>query len=357
MSMADLLAKQDEQSSSTKKKFSVVRGQEVEGEVIAILPQEIVLDLGTKAEGILPKRDLSEDQLSKLKVGDKFTATVVYPENESGQVVLTFQRPSQRGGAPSSAKFSRFEQAKEDGKVLTGKGLEVNKGGLIIEVLGVRGFLPSSQVALAQASNIDDLVGKEIQVTVIDIDPSQNRLIFSQKSEISEEVKEKIDTLKIGDKVEGEVAAVLPFGIFVSLQDQLEGLVHVSEISWEKVEDPNTLYKVGDKVSAKVISVDSATGKVNLSIKQLGKDPFSQKVEGIEASDVVKGEVIKVSANGISVMLEGGAEGLVSNSKIDETTKYEVGDKGSFLVSSIDTQKRRVNLTPFVTSTKGLIYK
>src|SRR3989344_5976458 len=149
MSMADLLAKQDEQSSSSnegkpsssKKKYSVVRGQEIEGEVITVLPQEIVLDLGTKAEGILPKRDLSDDQLSKLKVGDKFTATVVYPENESGQVVLTFQRPSARGGAPSSAKFSRFETAKEDGKVLTGKGLEVNKGGLIIEVLGTRGFL------------------------------------------------------------------------------------------------------------------------------------------------------------------------------------------------------------------------
>lgn len=349
MSMADLMAKQD------KKSIAVFRGQEIEGEVISINPQEVILDLGTKAEGVLQKKDLSSEQSEKLKVGDKLTTTVVYPENESGQVVLTLLRPSQKGGQ-QGAKWNRFFDAKEKGEALKGKALEVNKGGLIVEVGDVRGFLPSSQVALSQAANIEELVGKEVTVTVIEIDPNQNRLIFSQKTDITEEVKDKLSSLKSGQEVAGKVAAVLPFGVFVSLTGGVEGLVHISEMSWEKVEDPGSLVKVGDEVKAKVISTDHSTGRVNLSIKQLSSDPFTEKTKDMKEKGVVKGKVTKASSMGVFVDLGEGVEGLIHSSKLEDTA-YEVGQEVSCLVDSIDTQKRRVNLVPFITSTSGLIYK
>jgi small subunit ribosomal protein S1 len=347
--MADLLAKQD------TKQLAVTRGQEVEGTVVAILTSEIILDLGTKAEGVLQKKDLQDEALEKLKVGDKLKAIVIYAENDSGQTVLSLSKGS--GGKPGqySNDWQRFIDAKDAGEVFTAKGLEVNKGGLIVEIARMRGFLPSSQVSLSKADNLDELIGQNISVKVIEADPKQNRLILSQQTQVTEEVKDKLSSLKAGDEVKGKVAAVLPFGIFVSLEGGVEGLVHISELSWEKVEEPGTLFKVGDEVSAKVISTDQATGRVNLSVKQLSKDPFSEKVEKLQPNDVVKGEITKVSSMGVFVTLEGGAEGLVAASLID--SEYKVGESAQFLIDSIDTQKRRVNLAPFVTTTKGLIYK
>jgi len=348
LTMADLLAK------SNFKPLS--RGEEAEGTVVAILKTDIILDLGSKSEGVLSKKDLTPSQAQNLEIGSKITATVVYPENESGQVVLGFIKPTNYKGFPTNPKFTKFEQALRNNQVITGKGVEVNKGGLIVEVGGVRGFLPSSQVALSQASNLDGLIDKDIVLTVIEVDANQNRLIFSQKTTVSDETKDKLSKLKVGDKVNGKVAAVLQFGVFASLEDGVEGLVHISEISWEKVEDPSTLYKVGDEIEAIVVSIDSGTGKVNLSIKQLSKDPFTQKAKDLQPDDVVKGTVTKVSSAGVFVELDNGLEGLLHTSKI-EPTDYPIGKTLTLLVDSVDSQKRRVNVVPFVTSTKDLIYK
>ena len=220
----------------------MTRGQEIEGEVILITDSEIILDLGGKSEGVLPKKDLSLEQAANLKVGDKLLTFVVVPENESHQVVLELHKTVlSKTGKPGNIRLDRFILAKKNNQVLTGKGLEVNKGGLIVEIDKVRGFLPSSLVTLSQAANMDELIDKDIQVTVVEVDPAQNRLILSQKTNLSEEIKSKLSKLKAGDKVEGEVAAVLPFGVFISLPDGVEGLVHVSEMTWDKVEDPNSL--------------------------------------------------------------------------------------------------------------------
>ncbi len=351
LTMADLLAKED------SKTFAISRGQELTGEVISILDQEIILDLGTKAEGVLPKKDLPSDQLEKLKVGDKLQVFVAQPENESGQVVLAFKRAPTIGSKGGFVKWDKFQEAINTSKTFVGKGLEVNKGGLIVEVQDIRGFLPSSQVSLSQAGDLSDLVGKEVTVTVIEADPSSNRLIFSQKSSLTEEAKEKLGKLKIGDKVAGKVAAVLPFGIFIALDDGVEGLVHISELAWEKVEDPSKLFKVGDQVSAQVISIDSNTNRVNLSVKQTTEDPFVELAKKYNKDDVLKGTVAKVSSMGVFVTLEDGLEGLIHSSKIDSSTKYEVGTKITVLVDNVDTAKRRVYLAPFITSTKDLIYK
>ncbi len=370
MSMADLLAKNEYQTKSA------TRGQEIEGEVISIQKQDIILDLGTKSEGVLQKKDLTPEQAANLKIGDKLLTFVLQSENESGQVILGLQKALSKSG-PLTGNWRKFQEAQEKNQVVKGMGIELNKGGLIVEVSGIRGFLPSSQVALSQVSNLDELVGKNLDVTIIEVDPNQNRLIFSQKSVISEDTKQNLSKLKVGDKVKGKVAAVLQFGIFVSLPDKVEGLVHVSEISWEKTEDPSTLYKVGDEVEAKVLSVDSQSGRVNLSIKQLAEDPFSKIAAHFQPDDVIKGTVTKVTTNGVFVELEdpeGGVvegpglsvvegpglsvvEGLIQNTKLDSDTTYEIGQKITCLVDSVDKNKRRINLAPFVTSTKDLIYK
>ncbi|OGE31493.1 hypothetical protein A3C99_03070 [Candidatus Daviesbacteria bacterium RIFCSPHIGHO2_02_FULL_37_9] len=346
--MADLLASQE------SKPLSISRGQEVDGEIVSISDNEIILDLGTKSEGVLPKRDLSPEQAANLKVGDKLLTFVIQTENESGQVVLGLQR-SLKTKTPS--QWYKFEAALKSNSVLKGKALELNRGGLIVEVEGIRGFLPSSQVTLSQAANLEELVGKDVDVTPIEVEANQNRLIFSQKTTVSEDIKENLSKLKAGDEIKGVVAAVLPFGIFVTLQSGVEGLVHVSEISWEKTEDPSLVYKVGDEVKAKVLSVETNTGRANLSIRQLVSDPFKDKAKDLQADDIVKGTVTKVSTQGISVSLEGGIEGMIHSSKIDNPADFEVGKNYQFLVDSVDNTKRRVNLASFVTSTAGLIYK
>lgn len=349
MTMADLLAGQD------KKSFSVTRGQEIEGTIIAILPQEIILDFGTKSEGILQKKDLTEEELSKLKVGDKLTTFVLYPENDSGQIVLGMQNMSTKS-SQSSPRWKRFEDALRKNEVLTGKGLEVNKGGLIVEVGGVRGFLPTSQISLSSAAALDSLVDKDIQVTVIEADSNQNRLIFSQKVIISDELKAKLNELKVGDKVKGKVESVFPFGIFVSLDDKLEGLIHISEVSWEKVEDLASKFKVGDELEAQIVSVDTNTGRVNLSLKQLASDPFADIASKYQTDDVIKGEIIKVNAQGIFVKFDE-LEGVIPAAKMEKDTEYKVGESITCLIDEIDTAKRKISLAPFITSTKDLIYK
>lgn len=346
--MADLLAKESKKGS--KPFFNLSVGQEVEGKIVEILNQEIILDLGTKSEGILPKKDLTQDRIKSLNIGEKLPVFVLQLENESGLAEVSLQKSSTEGG-----KWDKFISAQKNNQVLSGKGIEVNKGGLIIEIGGVRGFLPSSQVSLSQADNIEGLVGKDVQVLVIEVDQFQKRLIFSQKTTISEDIKKHLQDIKVGDEVSGKVAALMPFGIFVSLPNDIEGLVHVSEISWEKTEDPSGLFKAGDEVSAKVVSVDQNTSRVNLSIKQLGEDPFAKKAEKFKPDDIVKGVVSKVSSSNITVDL-GGSEGVIST-KHEGLEDYQVGKTVTCLVDNIDKAKRRITLAPFITSTKDLIYK
>lgn len=350
MSMADLLA------SQSNKVKSVQRGDEVEGTVVAFVGGEIIVDLGTKSEGVFQKKDLSPDQAKTLKVGDKITATVIHPENQSGQVVLGLQKAA-TGGKPGSEKFTKFIRALTSKQVFKGKGVEANKGGLIVEVDGIRGFLPSSQVSLSQAANIEELIGKELDLITLEVEPNQNRLIFTQKTSLSEESKTNLSSLKLGDKVKGVVAAILQFGVFVTLENGVEGLVHISELSWDKVEDPNTLYKVGDEVEAKVLSIDEQSGRANLSIKQLTKDPFSEKVANIQAEDVIKGKVTKITQNGVNVLLKESIEAIVPSTKLAGDEGYTEGEEYNFLVDSIDNRKRQVVLSPFITSTKDLIYR
>lgn len=346
-------------ASQSKKLVTLFRGQQVEGEVISISDKEIILDLGAKSEGVLQKRELSQE----TKVGDKIKVFVNVAENEYGQaVVSTSQQLRQTSSTRGSRGFSwnRFTQAQTQKSILKGVVLEVNKGGLIVEVEGVRGFLPNSQVGFELLSKVakgmEDLIGQTLNLIVIEVDQNNNKLIFTQRGQVSEEVKNKLREFKTGDQVSGKILAVLPFGLVVDVSG-IEGLVFISDVSWEKVEDLNALYKAGQNIEVKVLGIDEELGRLNLSVKELSEDPFSKLAEKYPVDEVVKGEITSVTEAGVTIKLEEGIEGLLSASKMEPSQNYPVGKTITILVDSVDSKRRRINLVPFVTSTEGLIYK
>lgn len=350
--MEELLA------SQSTKFVSLFRGQEVEGEIVAINDNDVILDLGAKSEGVIQKKELSDEN---LKIGNKVKAYVLVTENENGQAVLSIYSSQSKTSNTKGRgiHWAKFVEAQKQKINLKGRVTEVNKGGLIVEVDFARGFLPNSQVGYELLNKLGekapDLMGQTLTITVIETDQSNNKLIFSQKGQVSEEIKNALKKFEKGSKLKGRVEAVLPFGLVVGV-DGTKGLVFISDIAWEKVDDIANLYKTGDEVEVAVLGADEELGRLNLSIKQLKADPFTQIAEDYPADEVVKGDVTGVSEAGVTVALDG-VEGLLPASKMDPDTSYEVGKSMSFLVDSVDMQRRRINLAPFVTSTAGLIYK
>ncbi len=348
----------EELLASQNKKFKTLfRGEQIEGEILVINDREAILDLGVKSEGILSKRELPEG----AKVGDKLKVYVAMVENENGQVSLsTSVQTKLTPYKGHGINWQKFSQALNQKSKLNGKVLEINKGGLIVEVDSSRGFLPNSQVGFELLSKagkgLEDLVGQTITVTVTEIDQNNNKLIFSQRGQVSEDIKHKLKEFKKDQKVKGKVVAVLPFGLVVNTSGS-EGLVFISDVAWEKVEDLSLVYKVGDEVEVKVIGLDEELGRLSLSIKQLSEDPFSALAENYPADEVVKGEVIAQTDSGVIFKFKDGVEGLLPSSKMEAGVTYEVGKSMSLLVDSVDMQRRRINLAPFITSTEGLIYK
>lgn len=347
-------------ASSPQKKLKLNRGEKVEGEIISKSENELVLEIGAKAEGVLPLRDLPSELQKTIKVGDKISAYVVLSESESGQISLALHQAVAGPQRSRGVNWSKFQNAQSKKSKLQGRVLEVNKGGFIVEVEGVRGFLPNSQVGfellLSLKEGLDTLLGQTVNVSVAEINFENNRLIFSQRGQVLEGVLIKLKSYKSGQKVKGKIVAILPFGLVVDL-DGVEGLVFISDVSWEKIEDLASKFEKGQEVEAQVLGIDEDLGRVNLSIKHLSEDPFGKLAEKYSTDDVVKGTISEVSEAGVAVSLEGGVEGFMPASKMDADTKYEAGVDMSFLVDSTDANKRRVNLAPFVTSTAGLIYK
>jgi small subunit ribosomal protein S1 len=300
ITMEELLA------SQTKKLITFHRGQEIEGIVLAISSREITLDLGGKSEGILPFHDLPETISKDLKTGQKLKAFVAMPENDSGQVVLSSSLKTSlpvrfRGKGVNWQKFREVQNQK--GK-LQGTVIEVNKGGLIVEVDKARGFLPNSQVGFELLSRagegLENLIGQPLTVTVIEVDADNNKLIFSQRGQISEKDKEKLRGFKNGEKQKGKIVAILPFGLVVDVNGA-EGLVFISDVSWDRVEDLSKEYQAGKEVEVLVLGIDEELGRLNLSIKQLTEDPFASMAKDYPADEVVKGEVVSVGEQGVMV--------------------------------------------------------
>ncbi len=356
--------------ASQNKVKALRRNQEVTGTVVAISPSEILIDVGAKSEGIITGRELHavSDLVAGISVGDRVDATVIFPENDAGQVVLSLRKLS------GEKRWTELEEKKDNEEDIDVVALEVNRGGVICDYLGIRGFLPASQLATTP-SKLTDLIGKNLSARVIEVDRAGNRLILSQKTPDKKDLSRILALLskvKVGERLSGMITAVLPFGVFVEVTSEdlrieeklgeeekvvkLEGLVHISELSWEKIDDPAREFNVGDDVDVVVIAKDETTGRLNLSIKQLLTDPFEEAASNLAKDENVKGSVVRMTPYGAVISLEGGLEGLIHISKIPPELSLEVGTEVSCSVDSVDLKSHRISLVP-IAKAKPILYR
>lgn len=325
------------------------RGDLVEGIMVEKTKSALYLDVGGKSEAMVIDRELkaAKDFIKDLKVGDKVMAVVTQVENDKGQMLMSLKR------AAFESFWLEVEKKLKTGETIKVQGWEANKGGLIVDAKGLQGFIPASQFGAHLKGKLDSLIGKTLEVKVTEVNREKNRLIFSEKgvseAALLKDQEKALKKVKIGDVFAGVITGVMPFGFFVKVTSKgskisLEGLVHISEVSWEKVEDLSKFYKQGDQVEVKVLSIDQKSGKLNLSIKQLMSDPW----EGIEKKytpDVqVKGEVVRTAPFGVLVKLEPGVEGLIHISKIPVEQSIKIGDKLNCFIELIDPEHRRISL-------------
>lgn len=334
------------------------RSEIVEGVVAEITPKAIFIDIGAKTEGVVLGKEFEhqKDFIRSLKPGDKVKAYVGSAENDKGQILLSLRQ------AASSYAWENFDTSMKSGEKVDVKGREVNKGGLIVDApYGLQGFIPGSQIGSTWQGKLDSLVGRKISVKVIEVNREQNRLVFSEKlisdAEKIEKTAEAIKKLKLEDVFEAEVTQVAPFGVFVRVKvenEDVEGLVHISEISWQKVEDLTKLFKPKDKVKVKIISLEG--GRVQFSIKQLLPDPWEEMERKYPVDSKLKGKVVRLTSFGALVEIEPGIEGLVHISKIPPELSINEGDNIDIYIESIDKKSRRISLG-LVLSQKPIGYK
>jgi len=336
------------------------RGDKVTGKVIEVTSRTMFIDIGGKAEAVVSEAeyDLNRDYFRAMKPGDEVTGMVLIAENDAGQVILSLRR------AAVDAKWKHFEAAMEEEKAITVTGKEVTKGGLLVEADGVYGFVPTSQMGRELEANPGWAIGRQIEVKVVEVDRSQNRLVLSERAVSEAEEIEKrravLAAVKVGGEYEGTVVGLVPFGAFVSVKEgkqEVEGLVHVSEISWEKVEEVAKFLKEGDKVQVQVIGIDEDNGKLALSMKRLTTDPWAVVSQRYPVDSKHKGSVVKIVPYGVLVRMEKGIEGLIHASKMPAGVAFAEGDEVEVFVESVDLDKRRLSLGVVVKDTKGMIYK
>lgn len=333
-------------------------GDLVDGMVVEISKDQILVDIGSKSEGIVPKEEFSEDSSFEkaLSVGDKITCLVLISEEKTGYATLSLKK------AEKEKTWRDLENAFRDTSVIEATVLEYNKGGLLVDINGLRGFIPLSHLNRSHfTEEISDfnggsetelknalkvLSGKKLTVKVIELDKAKNRLVLSEKdasSEYSEEEKQKkLQSVKSGDILEGIVTGIMQFGIFVDL-DGLEGLVHISEIAWEKVSNPGDYFTVGSPIKVLVLGIDENTKKLALSVKRLSSNPWEGVEERYKVGQTVNGKVSKVVPFGVFVTLEQGLEGLIHISELEE--KLNVGDDVTAVVTNIDGANQKLALS------------
>jgi len=300
--------------------------------------------------------DVSEaaDLLEELKVGDKIKVYVKYPENDQGQVMLSLRK------AVEVNRWGKFTKMMADEKEVMVVGLEVNKGGMVVKLGEIRGFVPTSQFGEKHLGKMDELLTQKFKVKVIEVDKEQNRLIFSEKMVSDAKALSKrhdaLKEVKEGDDLKGTVSGIMPFGVFVTvavpmkkdkkdaLEAKVEGLIHISEISWEKVDDPNTLFKVGQEVEVQVIGVEKEAGKLNLSIKRLANDPWKEIEKDYAEGTKHKGKVVRIAPYGVFVNFMPGVDGLVHVSNKPAGKEFEVNEEVEVFVEKLDIKSRRMSL-------------
>lgn len=334
------------------------KGQLVEGVVTAITPKSIFIDIGAKTEGIVLGKEFEreKDFIKNLKPGDKVKAYIGSVEDEKGQILLSLRQ------AAVNFAWERYKKMMETKERVEVRGREINKGGVIVDApYGLQGFIPGSQIGSSWEGKVESLINRKLLVEVIEVNQEQNRLVFSEKAVSDAEKLQKtakaISSLKIGDVFEAEVTQVVPFGVFVKINvdgGEVEGLVHISEVSWLKVDDLTKMYKPKDKVKVKVVSLEG--GRVQFSIKQLLPDPWEEMDKRYPVDSRMSGRVTRLASFGALVEIDEGVEGLIHISKIPPEYVLNEGDKVDVYIESVDKKNRRISLG-LVLSQKPIGYK
>lgn len=326
-------------------------GDMVEGTVSSVRKHEVWVDLGANGLGVIFRREVGHQNLNE---GDQITASVVDPELDEGYALLSMRRAAKDRG------WGELQRIFESQEVIEISPYDANRGGLLVELEGIRGFLPVSQLAAEHYPRVSDsdkdeiltklnsLVGQILRVRILDVSRKDNKLIFSEKEAVRDDMQGRLEKLKVGDVVEGVVTGVIDFGAFVNV-DGIEGLVHISEISWERVEDPRAYVKPGETVKAKIIAIDK--DRLSLSIKQMSDDPWLSEVKNFKKGEVVEGKITRITPFGAFVQLSPSVEALVHVSEmsdddsIDPEEIFKLNEKKQFKVIDIDTENRKIALS------------
>ncbi|MDP3988647.1 MAG: S1 RNA-binding domain-containing protein [bacterium] len=333
-------------------------GDLVEGAVLGFGRNALYIDLAPFGTGIIYGREFLNvrDIIKNIKQGDAITAKVAESTNDENYIELSLKEARQ------AVLWKEAEEAIREKKIFELQIKDANKGGLLIDWQGILGFLPASQLAGEHYPRVEDgnkerimeelkkLLGKTIAVQMITADPKEEKLIFSERATTSAEKQEIIAKYNLGDVVEGEVTGIVDFGIFVRLEDNLEGLVHISEIDWSLVENPKSRFSVGDKVMVKVIEIKG--GKISLSVKALKENPWEKAAERYEKGKEVSGVVIKHNKHGALVSIEEGIAGLIHISEFSSADelkgKLELGTTYKFKINLFEPKEQRMTLSLLV---------
>ncbi len=330
---------------------TIEEGQVVNGTVVRVDKDEVLVDIGYKSEGVIPVSELSirrsVNPADEVSVGEEIAALVMTKEDAEGRLILSKKR------ARFEIAWKAIETAYENGDPVTGRVIEVVKGGLILD-LGVRGFLPASLVDIRRVQDLDEFMGQELQCKVIELNRSRNNVVLSRRAVLEEERKEQrqriLDRLNPGDVVEGTISNIVDFGAFVDL-DGMDGLIHISELSWSHVNHPSEVLEIGQSVKVKVLDIDRDRQRISLGLKQTQTDPWQQVLESYQEGDVVQGVVTKVVTFGAFVEILPGVEGLVH---ISELAQHHVenprevvsqGDHVNVRILEVDADRRRLSLS------------
>ncbi|HWW90316.1 MAG TPA: 30S ribosomal protein S1 [Solirubrobacteraceae bacterium] len=330
---------------------AIEEGEVVTGHVVRIDKDEVLVDIGYKSEGVIPAGELSirksVDPHDEVHLGEEVDAIVLTKEDQDGRLIMSKKR------ARFEKAWRRIETAAESGEPVEGTVIEVVKGGLIID-LGVRGFLPASLVDIRRVPNLDEYMGTKIETKVIELNRSRNNVVLSRRAVLEEERKEVrqqiLDRLQPGLVVEGQISNIVDFGAFVDL-DGIDGLIHISELSWSHVNHPSEILAIGDTVKVKVLDIDRDRQRISLGLKQTQEDPWQRIVDTYNVGDELAGKVTKVVTFGAFVEILDGVEGLVH---ISELASHHVespreivhpGDEIRVKILEIDSERRRLSLS------------
>jgi len=326
-------------------------GDIVEGDVVVIDKDEVLVDIGYKSEGLIPSNELSirkgVDPQEIVELGQHIEALVLQKEDADGRLILSAKR------AAFEKAWQRIEEAHQDQRTVEGPVIEVVKGGLIIDI-GLRGFLPASLVDIRRVRNLDSFMGQRLECKVIELNRSRNNVVLSRRAVLEEERKEErhriLTTLQEGDIVTGTISNLVDFGAFVDLEG-IDGLIHISELSWNHVDHPSEVVEVGEEVQVKVLEVDRDRERISLGLKQTRKDPWQEIVERVNIGETIKGRVTKLVSFGAFVEVAEGVEGLIHISELAEhhvETPDEIvrsGDEVEARIIDVDAKRRRLSLS------------